>query len=480
KGTLFRVRLPKGKSHLAKDEIIKDLLFETVDGSVEQRTTDRRNDERRREERRMMSSEDKAAISLLQVQLSDLVQGGGYISQYSKDDRKKDILVVEDNRDLASNIAMSLADGYNVTVAYNGREGLEAVNKKTPDLIISDVMMPEMDGHELLIHIKEDERTRHIPFILLTAKASLEDKVDSLKHGADQYLAKPFNPKELNAVVESLLSSRELQAELNIKNIELADALQQIKDAQAQLVHTAKMASVGQLAAGMAHEINTPLFVMNNCLEMIEEEASRVRQGSNVPDITQAFSKAKKMSARIQGIIDSLLSFSRKDQEGMSYVDIHEGIDDTLVMLEHQFKDKIQVHKEYGEIQPIQADLQQLNQVFMNLLSNAVHAIKARDDKKGGSGNIWINTSSEEGFVTIIVKDDGAGMPAEVAGKVFDPFFTTKNVGEGTGLGLTISHRIVKEHGGTIDVKSEQNAGTLFVVKLPLHQKQLERMESNV
>ncbi|MFH1076202.1 MAG: ATP-binding protein [Pseudomonadota bacterium] len=133
KGTLFRVRLPKGKSHLAKDEIIKDLLFETVDGSVEQRTTDRR--------------------------LSNLVHGSGYVSQGSKDDRKKDILIVEDNRDLASNIAISLAVGYTVTVAYNGREGLEAAHKKTPDLIISDVMMPEMDGHELLLHIKENEQT---------------------------------------------------------------------------------------------------------------------------------------------------------------------------------------------------------------------------------------------------------------------------------------------------------------------------------
>ncbi|MFH0926345.1 MAG: ATP-binding protein, partial [bacterium] len=253
----------------------------------------------------------------------------------------------------------------------------------------------------------------------------------------------------------------------------------ELKETQTQLVHSTKLASIGQLAAGMAHEINTPLFVLNNCLEIFNQGINDLKADLSLstfnqvhPNLTKFVGTGKNTLQRIQKIVDALLGFSRKNREGLDFIYINEGIDDTLVMLEHLMKDNdINVHKGYEAIEKIEADLQQLNQVFMNLFTNAAHAIKTKREKGDSCGNIWVKTYKNGEYINIIFKDDGIGIPQDIQDQIFDAFFTTKQVGEGMGLGLNISYNIIKNHNGNIEIESKEGEGASFVISLPGRQK---------
>jgi len=467
KGTTFTVHLLKGKDHFAREEIEEEVQFETSDGLVE-----RRSGERRKRERREMRQEDRETVGLLQVQLSDLVRGTGYSEEAGsgngeRGEKDKSVLVVEDNRDLASNIARSLARFYNVFVAYHGRQALDRVQQKMPDLIISDVMMPEMDGHELCEKIKSDERTQHIPIVLLTAKATVGDKIEGLKHGADQYLAKPFNPNELHAVVDSLLTKRELQAELNKSNLELKEALHKLEEAQVRLVHTARLESAGQLAAGVAHRIKNNIYCLRAGLDGISKRLTMLSEGKiDIKDTYEGLVKALETNSKAVEnslfIVNSLLDFSRKDKEGTTFSDINKGIEDTLTMILPMIKDKITVHKEYGEIDNVECRIEEINQVIMNMIINAHQAMEQK-------GTVWIKTAQDEDTVIITIADDGPGIPQEHLDKVFTPFFSTKE-GQNFGLGLSICYNTIKDHDGTVDMKSTVGLGTEFTIALPTRQ----------
>jgi signal transduction histidine kinase len=467
KGTTFTVQLLKGKDHFEEEEIEEETQFQTSDGLVE-----RRWGERRKGERREMREEDRETVDLLQIQLSDLVQGTGYSEEAGSGDgergeKDKSVLVVEDNRDLASNIARSLAHFYNVFVAYNGQQALDRVQHKMPDVIISDVMMPEMDGYELCEKIKSDERTQHIPIVLLTAKATVGDKIEGLKHGADQYLAKPFNPNELHAVIDSLLTKRELQAQLNKSNLELKEALHKLEEAQVQLVQAAQLESAGQLAAGVAHGIKNNIYCLRAGLDGISKRLTLLSEGKlNIEDTYKGLMKALETNSKAAEhslfIVNSLLDFSRKDKEGTAFSDINKGIEDTLTMVLPMINDKITVHKEYGEINKVECRIEEINQVIMNMIINAHQAMEQK-------GSVWIKTAQNEDKVTITVADDGPGIPQEHLAKIFTPFFSTKE-GHNFGLGLSICYNTIKDHHGTVDIKSTEGLGTEFTITLPTKQ----------
>ncbi|MEW6380881.1 MAG: ATP-binding protein [bacterium] len=493
RGTTFTVRLLKGNDHFPKGVIRQELEKPHIsDGFAERRIIgEHQKADRREADRRKMSSVDRVSIDLLQLQFSDMLpgrslpraahdaagkahgNGGLHASVGSAESAGKEtILIVDDNRDLAANIAHCFTPEHQVSIAYDGKQALEMIAKEPPALVISDVMMPEMDGYELCGKIKSSERTQHIPVILLTAKAAVEDRITGLKQGADEYLAKPFNAKELMAVVDSLLTKKELQAQLNKTNQELKKALHELKETEAELVHTAKLAAVGQLAAGVAHEIHNPASAIDNCLQIIAKRVEKVTSNKATfeeiyPDLAKALTLGKTSLGRVQNIVDSLLGFSRKNREGFNFVDIHTGINDTLSLLDHQCRGMIQIHKEFGQIEKIEVDLQQINQVFMNLLSNAIHAIEAKRAKGADCGNIWISTGIDGEDVIIKITDDGMGISKYNLDKIFDPFFTTKELGKGTGLGLNISYRIIKNHNGDISVDSKENEGTTFTLRIP-------------
>jgi signal transduction histidine kinase len=244
---------------------------------------------------------------------------------------------------------------------------------------------------------------------------------------------------------------------------------QALREAQTQLVQSEKMASLGQLVAGIAHELNNPIGFVHANLQLMDEYIRKLIESKGAgPDADRArealaklLARSREGTARVKKIVEDLRTFSRVDQADLQEVDLHEGLERTISLIEPRLKDGIHVERDYGDLPRIRCYAGQLNQVFMNLLINACDAL-------GKKGTIWIRTRPIDGGVRVEIEDNGPGIPAEIQSRIFDPFFTTKPVGKGTGLGLSISHGIVERHRGRISVESEPGHGTKFVIELPL------------
>ena len=270
---------------------------------------------------------------------------------------------------------------------------------------------------------------------------------------------------ELNARLEDRV--RERTAQLEQANRELAQAYGELKSAETRLVHSEKMASLGRLVAGVAHEINNPVSFISTSIAPLTRH---LRQAAAIapPQTQGALREAEELAgimargaARTAAIVKDLRSFSRLGETARKAADLHEGLEVTLRLLEPRWRERIAIHRDYGTLPPVECDPGQLNQVFMNLLANACDAI-------AGTGDIWITTRADGAGVSVAIRDDGAGIPPDVLGRIFDPFFTTKDVGGGTGLGLAVSHSVVAAHGGRIDVESTSGAGSTFRITLPV------------
>jgi signal transduction histidine kinase/ligand-binding sensor domain-containing protein len=277
------------------------------------------------------------------------------------------------------------------------------------------------------------------------------------------------------------LKVAERTREIVDKKKQLESAFQELKDTQSQLAQAEKMASLGNLAAGIAHEINNPVGAINSAANTshrsIDKVIKALEEGKDLEEIKedQYFKKALNSfisnndvitmaSERITDIIQSLRNFARLEEADFLEADIHEGLESTLTLLHHELKNRIEVIKEFGDIPKIYCYPNQINQVFVNILANASHSI---EDK----GTIKIKTSKSDDKIVIRISDDGKGIKEENLKKIFDPGFTTKGVGVGTGLGLSISYNIIKDHNGEIRVKSELGRGTEFTIILPIKQK---------
>jgi len=315
-------------------------------------------------------------------------------------------------------------------------------------------------------------------------------------------LANSFN--EIAEKLDFLYSSLEQKVkdrtnELSVKNEQLEKAYVELKDAQTMLIHNEKMTSLGQLVAGVAHELNNPInFIYGNMEHLKNYSSDLIKIVNNIgelsdklsPDISEEFNKIKEEkefdyivedlpdliksckdgAERCKQIILDLKNFSRLDEAEIKEVDIHEGLDSTLNILLNKYKNKIILHKQYGNIPRLACYAGQLNQVFMNIIDNASQAV-------GEKGDVIVKTDFIDNNIIVIIEDNGKGIDKKNLSKIFDPFFTTKAVGEGTGLGLSISYKIVKSHGGTIDVESEKDKGTKFTIKLPINS--LEKVNIN-
>ncbi|WP_044237072.1 two-component regulator propeller domain-containing protein [Flexithrix dorotheae] len=285
---------------------------------------------------------------------------------------------------------------------------------------------------------------------------------------------------------------QENKEQLNQQYLELQSTLEKLKKAQSQIIQSEKLASLGVLTAGIAHEINNPVNYINNgivglkkvldkIIEVSEkyDEINQENFAKQLEDIQQfkeqirfsfMLKKAKEVADNIAlggtktaEIVQSLRTFSRSEAPDFKLENLHHSIDSTLLLLNNEYKNRIVIHKKYGKIPEIECNLGRLGQVFMNLISNAIHSIE-------NEGEITISTTGYNGLVEIGIKDNGCGIPQHIKEKIFEPFFTTKDIGQGMGLGLSITLNIIKEHQGEIDVYSKENEGTQFLIKLPVKQ----------
>ncbi len=473
-------------------------------------------------------------------------------------DKPVTILIAEDSPTQAERLRYTLErHGYSVTVTTNGRKALEAARASRPTLVISDVIMPEMDGYELCLKIKTDENLSTVPVILVTTLSDANDVIRGLECRADNFIIKPYDEHYLISRIEFcvqnyamgqrdgtgtsveiyfngqrhvitssrmqilnlLLSTYEaaiqrnqeltrIKDDLRTVNTSLAGANreleqsiqserqmhQELKDAQAQLVQAEKLAGLGQMVAGVAHEINNPLsFVLNNTfvlqrdlrsiaqlLELYREHneliarhdphaAQRIAQMSEQMDLSyalehldQSMEKTKDGIKRIGLIVKDLRDFARLDQGEIQEVDLNAGIRSTMNIVQGRALHK-QVRLEFnaGELPPVSCSSAKINQVVMNLISNAVDASKEND-------TVTITTRFANDEAQIEVADTGVGIDPQVKHRIFDPFFTTKPQGEGVGLGLSISYSIIRDHHGRIELDSTPGKGSRFTIHLPI------------
>jgi two-component system, NtrC family, sensor kinase len=422
--------------------------------------------------------------------------------------RSASILIIDDSPTYLAALSQEMRNqGYRVKSAPNGPEGLNHLKTDRFDCVLVDLLMPYMTGFEVCRRITAmRSNMENVPaVILLTGSTNRDDLNRGLEAGADDFVAKSSDLAVLRARVQALMrrrfyqeETRRIVGELKTKELETRSALagreaaetraamaeklvqanqdleesnRKLKETQAQLIQNEKMASLGQLVAGIAHEINNPLaFVVNNLfvaesgLDSLAPEIEPHLSEPLLRKLRKARDRLGEMReglTRVKELVLDLRTFSRLDEGEFKTVDIVEAMDTVLLLLKHKMNSRIQVEKRYGPSRLLHCSAGRINQVLMNLTANAVDAI-------AGNGRIVITTGQTPQVFTISIRDTGAGIPESIRGKIFDPFFTTKPVGQGTGLGLAISYGIVQDHGGSIEVQSEEGLGTEFIVKIPL------------
>ena len=461
------------------------------------------------------------------------------------------ILVVDDTPENLRLLAGILSEkGYQVRPVPNGKLALSAAQKIPPDLVLLDIMMPEMDGYQVCQQLKASEITKDIPVIFISAINDVLDKVKAFAVGGVDFITKPFQVEEVLARIETHLKICSLQHSLQEKNQDLATAILQLQTTQEHLIQSEKMAALGQLIAGIAHEINTPLGIIGSSIENIANfwdanleklpeffqeisseskayfsllmnrsnhqknlltskekrkfkqhlisylKAEKIAESEDIADtlvdmgiyeniedllplfklsdwekvlntayqfasFKKSISLIQRATAKSGKVVFALKSYAHFDnkQEKIE-ANLHEGIETVLTLYQNQLKHGMEVIRKYGDLPKIICYPDDLNQVWTNLIHNALQAMDYH-------GTLTIETLQKEGRIFLRFTDNGKGIPPEIIPKIFQPFFTTKSTGEGSGLGLDIVRKIVDKHEGDVAVESVPGE-TTFTVSLPI------------
>ena len=473
-------------------------------------------------------------------------------SEHHTAEEKGHILVVDDNRMNRIKLSRSLEhQGYTVGLAEDGQQALDLLKARWFDVVLLDIIMPGMDGYQVLETMKGDPELRDLPVIVISAVDDEDSAVRCIEMGAEDYLPKPFNPVLLRARLNASLQKKKL------RDLEKAYLQQEVMLRQSE-----KLATLGKLSAGLAHELNNPAAAAQRGAAQLQAAVShlqqthlklgeldltasqlasllsldrlaqeRARQPADMESLTRSDRESEleawlddrgvenaweaaptlvdlgygcseletvvasfapsqfravidwlnytyiiyslleeigQGTGRIAELVKALKGYTYLDQAPIQTVDLHEGLDSTLVILRSKLKQGITVHREYtADLPHIQARGSELNQVWTNILDNAIGALN-------GSGEITLRTRYDDDWVIVEIEDNGPGIREDVLPNLFEPFFTTKPPGQGTGLGLNISHNIVvQKHQGRIDVAS-QPGQTRFEVRLPVDCSPLE------
>jgi signal transduction histidine kinase len=386
------------------------------------------------------------------------------------------VLVAEDEPDMRRFLKAELDKDYDVLEAADGVQALEKAIQLSPDIILLDMMMPEMDGLEVCRELRKRETTMNIPVILLTARADEETKFNALEIGANDFLAKPFSSTELQARIKNLIESHHYQRKLSKQNVALTSAIEQIKETESQLVQSEKLASLGRLSAGIIHEINNPLnftltglFALRNKSKQLAPEQRR--------EYEEILDDVEEGIKRVRDIVFDLRTFTHPGAGAGEIVEVPDAVQAALRFLAGEWKGEIQIEQNLPPNQTVWANRNKLIHVLVNLLQNSIDALAEKKFADGEKPAIWIEGRTQGDRSLIVVRDNGAGIDPKFLGKIFDPFFTTKEVGKGMGLGLSICYRIVEGYGGRISVKSEHGKNCEFTVDFATKDETIGELE---
>ena len=393
---------------------------------------------------------------------------------------KPAVLVVDDvQANLVAFEALLAELDCDVVLARSGNAALRQLLRREFAVVLLDVQMPEMDGYEVASHARQNPGTRDVPIVFLTATHDNEENVlRGYGSGAVDFLFKPVDPTIVRAKVQVFLDlyagRRQLadsKSELERKNAELGEAYRELTKTHAQLVQTAKMASLGELVAGIAHEINNPLAFALSHLDTARRDLTAIGDATAAalpealkPRWARAESRLSEMGIgleRIRELIVKLRTFSRLDEGEHKLVDVRASVESVLTILGHRLKDRITVETSFSPPAEIECFPSLLNQALMNLVGNSIDAIEEQ-------GKIRIVAAGNGDHFEIAVSDTGHGIPDAIKDRVLEPFFTTKEVGKGTGLGLSITYSIIQKHGGSIAIEDGEPTGTCIRLRIPL------------
>ncbi len=366
------------------------------------------------------------------------------------------VLIADDNLDMRTWLGALLAPEYDVEAVENGARALAAARVRPPTVIVSDVMMSEMDGLELVAQLKGDPSLRHVPVLLLTAKASHNEVSSGLDAGANDYLGKPFSPQELLARVRAAHRLRMAYEALDAKHRELQTAHQKLRETQEQLVHSTKIAAVGTIVAGLCHELNNPLSVILMNTQGLLARTPEAEAASH-----KALGRIERHTQRCARLVGNLLEISRKKEpvrERLAASSLLGRLAELLHSCAGQGEVRLVTPDSHEATPEVMVCVQDLETVLLNLLSNALDATP-----RGGAVVLSARGRERRGQygLELAVRDVGCGIAAEVLPHIFEPFFTTKPAGRGTGLGLAMSRKIIADHGGTLDVETGADGTTV-------------------
>ncbi len=386
-------------------------------------------------------------------------------------EKKYSILIADDNQNNLKVLSTMLESlGYRVRAATSGELTIQSVKSMPPDLLLLDIHMPGMDGYEVCRVLKSTEEYNDIPIIFLSALSEVFNKIEAFKAGGVDYITKPFEFEEVSIRIENHLRLKE-------NSIRLQKAIDDLKNKEGMLIQNEKMAALGLLTSGIAHEINNPVNFIMNSVTALEDRINIIVSENRPPDkemtgdFEELFTNISAGLTQITKIVHSLRLYSRNGSHKTEDADLKEIINSAITIMHHRISYRISLVQHISSLPPIRCQPGKLSQVIINLLSNATDAIEEAIKAgmiEDGTGRIILAADANYDQVKISITDNGAGIDSSIHKKLFDPFFTTKPVGRGTGLGLSICQSIIRDHNGSISIDSAPAKGTSVLITLPL------------
>lgn len=381
-------------------------------------------------------------------------------------DTRANLLIIEDEPELRAYLVNTLSEDYRIYSAADGEAGLQIVKSKQPDIVLTDLMLPKIDGLQLCKTIKHKLDLRFIKVVLLTARIDEDSKLAALKNGADDFLTKPFSTVELKTRLSNIWASMQLEIDLDKQNIELSKALADLKATESRLLHSEKLNALGSLAAGLLHEVNNPLNYTLTAAQILRRDPEIKKD----EDLSEMVDDIVEGMGRIKDIVRDLRTFAYPDEaDKQQPFELIQTVNSAM-RFTASIRENVKIKIDVPEQLVVLGSQSHIVQVLINLITNAFKAVEGKEYPQ-----VTIRSAIEGGGAVdepiranVTIRDNGAGIEKDKLPRIFEPFYTTRDVGEGLGMGLSICHTIIKNHGGDIRVNSKPGEYSEFTFDLPL------------